>query len=117
MSWSEAIYNFSHCLGNTARMRFQKVKSAGTYQNTKAGFKRLIKDCIKELCLDDNAKDTLKQSIKKGEWIKPKDVNIANHNLRVQQLFSWMDQVPGYQNDVLSDKKKHRLYVLTFPTS
>ena len=27
MPWSEATYNFSHCLGNTARMRFQKVKS------------------------------------------------------------------------------------------
>ena len=84
MPWSEAIYNFSHCLGNTARMRFQKVKSKGTYQNTENGFKRLIKDYIKKLCLDANAKGTLKQSIEKGEWIKPKDVDIANHNLRVQ---------------------------------
>ena len=114
--WSEAIYNFSHCLGNTARMRFQKVKSKGTYQNTENSFKQLIKAYIKELCLDANAKGTLKQSIKKGEWIKPKDVDIANHNLRVQQLFGWIDQVPGYQNGELSNQEKHRLYVLTFPT-
>ena len=53
MPWSDATYNFSHCLGNTAQMRFQKVKSKGTYQNTKQGFKRLIKDYIKELCLDE----------------------------------------------------------------
>ena len=58
------------------------------------GFKLLIKAYIKELCLDKNAKGTLKQSIEKGEWIKPKDVDIANHNLRVQQLFGWIDQVP-----------------------
>ena len=116
MPWSEAIYNFSHCLGNTARMRFQKVKSKGTYPNTKAGFERLIKDYIKELCLDANAKGTLKQSIEKGEWIKPEDVDIANHNLRVQQLFGWIDQVPGYQDGELSDQEKHGLYVSTFPT-
>ena len=66
MPWSEAIYNFSHCLGNTARMRFQKVKSKGTYQNTEDGFKRLTKAYIKELCLDTNAKGTLKQNIKQG---------------------------------------------------
>ena len=116
MPWSEAIYNFSHCLGNTAQMRFQKVKSKGTYQNTKAGFERLIKDYIKELCLDVNAKGTLKQSIEKGEWTKPEDVDIANHNLRVQQLFGWIDKVPGYQDGELSDQEKHRLYVSTFPT-
>ena len=116
MPWSEAIYNFSHCLGNTAQMRFQKVKSKGTYHNTEQGFKRLIKAYIKELCLDANAKGTLKQSIEKGEWIKPEDVDIANHNLRVQQLFGWIDQVPGYQDGDLSDQEKHRLYVLTFPT-
>ena len=67
--------------------------------------------------MDKNAKGTLKQSIKKGEWIKPEDVDIANHNLQIQQLFSWMDQVPAYQNDELSDKEKHCLYVSTFPTS
>ena len=61
-------------------------------------------------------KGLLKQSIEKGEWIKPKDVNIANHNLRVQQLFGWIDQVPGYQDGDLSNHEKHRLYVLTFPT-
>ena len=98
-------------------MRFQKIKSAGTYQNTKSGFKCLIKDYIKELCLDKNAQGTLKQSIEKGEWIKPEDVEIANHNLRIQQLFSWIDQVPGYQNNELSDQEKHQLYVSTFPTS
>ena len=81
MPWSEAIYNFSHCLSHTARMRFQKVKGQGTYDNTEDGFKLLIKAYIKELCLDKNAKGTLKQSIEKGEWIKPKDVDIANHNL------------------------------------
>ena len=81
MPWSEAIYNFSHCLGNTARMRFQNVKRNGTYDNTEDGFKLLIKAYIKELCLDKNAKGTLKQSIEKGEWIKPEDVDIANHNL------------------------------------
>ena len=67
--------------------------------------------------MDENAKGTLKQSIEKGEWIKPEDVEIDNHNLHVQQLFSWMDQVPGYQNNVLSEKEKHCLYVLTFTTS
>ena len=97
-------------------MRFQKVKGQGTYDNTEDGFKLLIKAYIKELCLDANAKGTLKQSIEKGEWIKPEDVDIANHNLRVQQLFGWIDQVPGYQNETLSDQEKHRLYVLTFPT-
>ena len=106
MPWSEAIYNFSHCLSNTARMRFQKVKGQGTYDNTEDGFKQLIKAYIKELCLDANAKGTLKQSIEKGEWIKPKDVDIANHNLRVQQLFGWIDQVPGYQNEALSKQEK-----------
>ena len=115
MPWSEAIYNFSHCLGHTARMRFQKVKNSGTYDNTEDGFKSLIKDYIKELCLDKNAKGTLKQSIEKGEWIKPEDVEIANHNIRVLQLFGWIDQVPGYQEGDLSDQEKHRLYVLTFP--
>ena len=41
MEWSEAIYNFSNCLGNTARLRLQKVKNAcrGGYPNTQAGFK------------------------------------------------------------------------------
>lgn len=119
MEWSEAIYNFSNCLGNTARLRLQKVKNArrGGYPNTQAGFELLIKHYIKELCLDDNVKGTLKQSIKKGEWIKPEEAEIANHKLRVQQLFSWMDQVPGYQNDNFSEQEKHQLYVLTFPTS
>ena len=107
MAWSEDIYNFGHCLGNTAWMRFQKVKSVGTYPNTQTGFKQLIKDYIKELCLDKNAKGTLKQSIKKGERIKPEDVKIANHNLWVQQLFNWIDQVPGYHDDALSEKEKH----------
>ena len=91
-------------------------ESKGTYQNTKAGFKRSIKDYIKELCLDANAKGTLKQSIEKGEWIKPEDVDIANHNLRVQQLFGWIDKVPGYQDGELSNQEKHQLYVSTFPT-
>ena len=43
MLWSEVIYNFGHCLGNTAQMRFQKVKLEGTYANTKTGFENLIK--------------------------------------------------------------------------
>ena len=36
MEWSKAIYNFSNCLGNTARLRLQKVKNArrGGYPNT-----------------------------------------------------------------------------------
>ena len=107
MPWSEATYNFSHCLGNTARMRFQKVNRSGTYNDTEDGFKLLIKAYIKDLCLDANAKGTLKQSIKKGEWIKPEDVDIANHNLWVQQLFGWIDQVPGYQEGNLSNEEKH----------
>ena len=109
MAWSEAIYNFSNCLGNTARLRLQKVRKAqrGGYANTQAVFELLIKHFIKELCLEENAKGTLKQSIEKGEWIKPEDVEIANHNLQVQQLFNWMDQVPGYQNGNLSDQEKH----------
>ena len=108
MEWSEAIYNFSNCLGNMACLRLQKVKNVhrGGYPNTQAGFELLIKHYIKELCLDNNAKGTLKQSIKKGEWIKPKEVEIANHNLCVQQLFGWMDKVPGYQNDNLSEQEK-----------
>ena len=98
-------------------MQLQKVKDAGTYSTTKAGFEWLIKNYIKKLCLNKNTKGNLKQSIKKGEWIKPEDVDIANYNLRVQQLFSWMDQVLGYQNDNLTEKGKHRLYVSSFPTS
>ena len=120
MDWSEAVYNFSNCLGNTAQMRLQKVKNArqgGYAPNTQAGFELLIKHYIKELCLDENVKGTLKQSIEKGEWIKPEDVKIAKYNLQVQQLFSWMDQVLGYQNDNLSEQEKHWLYVTTFPVS
>lgn len=86
------------------------------YPVTERGFKALIKTFIKELCLDKNAKGTLKQSIEQGAWTKPKDTEIKDHNQKVQHLFKWVDQVPGFYYEAMTEMEKFRLYVETFLT-
>ena len=57
MSWLEAAYNFSNCLGQVPQSRLDEV--CPTYPEIEIEFKQMIKDFIRDLCLDENAKGTL----------------------------------------------------------
>ena len=73
------------------------------YPVTENGFNQLIRAFIRLLCLDDNAKGTLKQSIERGAWIKPEDKGIQEHHQKVVHLFNWIDQVPGFHNEPMTE--------------
>ena len=92
MSCAEVVYNFSNCLGQVPQTKLDKL--VADYPVTEHGFRAMICAFIQALCVDENAKATLKQSIEKGEWIKPEDVKIRDHNEKVQHLFKWVDKVP-----------------------
>ena len=72
MSWEETCFNFTNCLGESAQLCLEKVcnkylEENGTeYARTEAGFKLMIKDYIRELCNDEDAKGTLKREIFNG---------------------------------------------------
>ena len=85
------------------------------YPATEDGFKLMTKEYIRELCKDEDAKGTLKRAVFNGHWQKPVDKDITNHNVHVQRLLKWVDLIPGYQNDDLTVKEKHRMYLATFP--
>ena len=72
-------------------------------------------DYLKKLCKDDDAKGTLKVAIFKDYWQKLVDVEIDDHNLRIQQLLRWVDMLPGYLAVKLTTKERNRNYVATFP--
>ena len=74
MSWTEAAYNFANCLGQVPQTKVDEL--VHDYLVTKQGYRQMIQAFIQTLCFDENAKGTLKQSIKKGNWIKPEDVEI-----------------------------------------
>lgn len=40
----------------------------------------MIKDYLKELCINKDAKGTSKQIILSGNWIKQENIEIPNHN-------------------------------------
>ena len=96
MRWIDAAYNFSNCLGQIRQTKLDELVL--DYSVTEEGFRHIINSFIRALCCDENAKGTLKQSIRRGDWIKPKDVNIQDHNQKVQHLFKWLDKVPGFHN-------------------
>ena len=57
MSWLDAAYNFSNCLGQVPQTRLDIM--CLDYPETEDGFKQMIKDFIRDLCLGKNAKGTL----------------------------------------------------------
>ena len=118
MSWADARYNFTNCLGEIAQLRLEKVRNkhmadngGADYPATEDGFKLMTKEYIRELCKDEDAKGTLKRAVFNGHWQKPVDKDITNHNVHVQRLLKWVDLIPGYQNDDLTDREKHRMYL------
>ena len=56
MDWSETIYNFSNCLGNTARLRLQKVKKAVDYWMDR-DFERRVEESRMALQLKTRKRD------------------------------------------------------------
>ena len=108
MAWSNAHYNFTNCLGEIAQLRLEKVCNkhvadmGADYPARETGFRLMIKEYIRELCKEEDAKGTLKREVCKGHWQKPVDKDITNHNVHVQHLLNWVDIIPGYQNDPLS---------------
>ena len=122
MAWADARYNFTNCLGEIAQLRLEEVQNkhmadngGADYPATKDGFKLMIKEYIRELCKDEDAKGTLKRAVFNGHWQKPVNKDITNHNMHVQRLLKWVDLIPGYQNDDLAVREKHRMYLSTFP--
>merc|ERR1712014_301233 len=79
MSWAEAATNFANCLGHVPQTRLTNVQP-GDFPVTEEGFNAMIERLIASLCSDVDAKGTLKQSIEKGDWVKPEDVEIIDHN-------------------------------------
>ena len=92
MSWADARYNFTNCLGKIAQLRLEKVcnkhvaDTGADYPATEDGLKLMIKDYIRELCKDEDAKVTHKQAVFNGHWQKPVNKDITNHNVHVQRL-------------------------------
>ena len=74
MNWADAAYNFLNCLGPILQMKLGKL--VADYPVTENGFNQMVRGFIRELCLDKSAKGTLKQSIKRGAWIKPEGTEI-----------------------------------------
>merc|ERR1712023_565713 len=79
MPWSEARFNFTNCLGEIPQERLVRVctryqeENGREYANTQNGFNRMIKDYIRDLCKDEDAKSTLKREVFNGLWSKPMD--------------------------------------------
>ena len=96
MSWADATINFSNCLGPIPQMKLDELYDDDNYPVTEVAFNGLVNLFIQNLCLDEDAKGTLKQSIERGNWIKPEDVEIMEHHQKVIHLFNWIDQVPGF---------------------
>lgn len=94
MSWKEATQHFLNCFGEITSLQLEKVSQkyqnshsgSNYYKSSEDGFKLIVTDYIKELCKDDDAKETLKVEILKGYWQKPVDVEINDDSLCVQQL-------------------------------
>ena len=84
MNWADAGYNFSNCLGPIPQLKLDKlIGMDDNYPVTENSFNALMRHFIRLLCLDENAKGTLKQSIERGNWIKPKDVGVQEHHQKV----------------------------------
>ena len=116
MSWADATINFLKCLGPIPPLKLDELYNNDNYPVTETGFNGLMRHFIRSLCLDKNAKGTLKQSIKSGNWIKPEDTEIQEHHQKVIHLFKWINQVPGFHCGEMMKMEKYRLYVTTFPT-
>ena len=63
MSWADATLNFSNCLGPIPQLKLDELYDDDNYPQTEAAFNGLVEMFIRELCLDEDAKGTLKQSI------------------------------------------------------
>ena len=96
MNWADATLNFLNCLGPIPQLKLDELYDDDNYPETEAAFNGLVNLFIRNFCLDEDAKGTLKQSIERGNWIKPKDVEIQDHHTKVIHLFNWIDQVPGF---------------------
>ena len=74
--WADACYNFTNCLDEIAQLRLEKVcnkhvaDTGADYPATEDGFKLMIKEYIRELCKDEEAKGTLKRAVFNGHWQK-----------------------------------------------
>lgn len=116
MNWADATLNFSNYSGPIPQLKLDKLYQDDNYPETEMAFNGLINLFIRNLCLDEDAKGTLKQSIERGNWIKPEDTEIQDHHTKVIHLFNWIDQVPGFHRGAMTKMEKYRLYVATFPT-
>ena len=102
MAWSDERYNFTNRLGEIAQLRLEKVcnkhvaNNGSDYPATEAGFQLMIKEYIRKLCKDKDAKGTLKREVFNGHWQKPVDKDITNNNVHVQRLLKWVNIIPGY---------------------
>ena len=76
MNWADATLNFSNCLGPIPQLKLDKLYQDDNYPETEMAFNGLINLFIRNLCLDEDTKGTLKQSIERGNWIKPEDTDI-----------------------------------------
>ena len=116
MNWANATLNFLNCLGPIPQLKLDELYGDDNYPVTEVAFNGLVTHFIILLCLDENAKGTLKRSIERGNWIKPEDTEIQEHHQKVIHLFNWIDQVPGFHCGAMTEMEKYRLYVATFPT-
>ena len=103
-------------MGPIPQLKLDELFNDDNYPVTKVGFNGLVNHFIRSLCLDENAKGTLKQSIERGNWIKPEDMEIQEHHQKVIHLFKRINQVPGFHCGEMTEMEKYRLYVATFPT-
>ena len=66
MNWADATINFSNCLGPIPQLKLDELYQDDNYPETEVAFNGLVNLFIRNLCLDQDAKGILKQSIERG---------------------------------------------------
>ena len=84
---------------------------------TAAGFKTLIKAMVKKMVIDADPKGTLMKAFVRGLFNKEKDIQVDDHHERIEQIFTYMEMIPGEQDHNLTDHQRNSYFLETFPVA
>ena len=108
---------FQKILSHDSREMYIQLRADNNYVSDREGFDTAILNLIETIVGDLMAKESMLSRINRGEWRKPKDVEVSVHHKRYGWLMKCVDRIPTNNPYFLEEGEIKHYYKYTFPNS
>ena len=121
------VYTESACIKNLPAIlgsRYRKIWDNLEKRRASSGdpalgtltFKEATTEFLEDKAKDDTYKDTVLATFyDERTYTEPEGVSVEDHELRISQLYDYIDWLPGIHTGYLSDEERKNIFHNTFP--